>query len=66
MKVEKIAIYYPNGQVMMQMGPIEGSVDDIIKISAAGLEDIISKMPELTQHARGMFQAYEDAKNKTS
>lgn len=64
MKVERIAIYYPNGQVMMQLGPIEGTVDDIIKISAAGLEDIISKMPELTRHAKDMFEAYEDAKAK--
>ena len=62
MKVEKIAIYYPNGSPMMQIGPIEGTVDDIIKISAAGLEDIINRMPELTKHAKDMFQAYEDAK----
>jgi hypothetical protein len=65
MKVEKIAIYYPNGQVMMQMGPVEGSVDDIIKISAAGLEDIINRLPELTKHATGMFESYETAKRNT-
>ncbi|MHB8153777.1 MAG: hypothetical protein ACYDG3_12080 [Bacillati bacterium] len=66
MKVEKIALYYPNGQVMMQLGPIEGSVDDIVKISAAGLEDIINRMPELTKHAKDMFSAYEQAKSRNA
>jgi hypothetical protein len=63
MKVEKIAIYYPSGQVMMQLGPIDGSVDDIIKISAAGLEDIINKLPQITQNAKEMMNSYQAGKH---
>ena len=62
MKVNKIALYFPNGQVMMELGPIEGTVDEISQLSAAGLQDIINRMPELTKNARAMFEAYEQAK----
>jgi hypothetical protein len=62
MKVERIVLYYPSGQEMMRIGPLEGSVDDIIKISAAGLEDLINRLPELTKHAKAMFEEYEKSK----
>lgn len=66
MKVDRIAIYYPNGQVIMQIGPIQGTPEEIITVSSHGLDDIINKLPELTKHAKGMFQSYEDAKNASS
>jgi protein tyrosine phosphatase (PTP) superfamily phosphohydrolase (DUF442 family) len=62
MKVDKIALYYPNGQTLMQLGPIEGTVDEITQIAAAGLNDIINKMPALTKNAQEMFEAYEKAR----
>lgn len=62
MKVDKIALYYPNGQTMMELNQLEGTVEDITRIAAAGLEDIINRMPELTKHAQDMFEAYERAR----
>ena len=64
MKVEKIALHYPNGQTMMELNQIEGSVEDITKVAAAGLNDVISKMPEMTKHIKDILAAYEEAKSK--
>lgn len=62
MKVEKIAVYFPNGQAMMVLEHMEGTVEEISQIASAGLNDIISKMPDLTRNAKDMLTEYEKAK----
>jgi hypothetical protein len=63
MDVQKLAVYYPNGQPMLEIGPITGcSVSDVIQLAAAGMSDVISKMPEITKNARELFEAYQNAK----
>jgi hypothetical protein len=63
MDVQKICVYYPNGQPLMEIGPISGAtVSDVIQLAAAGMNDVMSKLPQLTQHARDLFLAYEQAK----
>ena len=64
MDVDKIAIYYPNGQPVMEIGPIKNaSVTDIIQLAGAGFNDLMTKMPQLTEHATKLFEAYQKAKN---
>jgi hypothetical protein len=64
MELKKLCVYYPNGQPMMEIGPItDCSVSDIIQLAAAGMNDIMSKMPQLTKYAEDMFAAYQKAKS---
>jgi hypothetical protein len=63
MDLQRLAVYYPNGQPLMEIGPITGcTVSDIIQLAAAGMNDMIAKMPELTEHAEKLFTAYQKAK----